>query len=143
MGTPRCLTVPWPPSGVFRHYGLATPSGQLISGASTCFFPVALLNPRLAMTREDTMKSYAYLLTALGLVSLTAAARADLHFAQPRVDLGEVRTCRKLTHRFAFVNRGAEAVQVVGAQTTCGCLVPRLERRTYQPGEVGEVVLDI
>jgi hypothetical protein len=80
-------------------------------------------------------------LFALGLV--VPAVRADLQFAQPRVDIGEARTGLPLAHRFAFVNAGAEPVEITDIISGCGCLTPRFEQRLYHPGESGSVLLEI
>src|SRR5437588_2843981 len=80
---------------------------------------------------------------ALALAGLTADARADLHFPETAADAGQVYTGKELAHTFAFVNRGPEAVEVVEARASCGCLTPRLEKRVYQPGERGELRLEV
>ena len=78
---------------------------------------------------------------ALGLSA--AAARADLRFSGPRVDVGEMRTGAPLTHRFDFVNEGPDAVEVLEAKASCGCMTPRLAQRVYQPGEHGCLLLEV
>lgn len=71
------------------------------------------------------------------------AARADLHFPEPRHDIGEVRCGTRRVHAFPFVNRGPDAVEITDTRASCGCLTPRLEKRVYQPGERGEIRLEI
>src|SRR5262245_13566231 len=70
-----------------------------------------------------------------GLTLLGTEARADLQSRQPAPYVGEVRTGVPLTHRFTFVNTGPEVVEITDARASCGCLAPRLAKRTYQPGE--------
>lgn len=41
--------------------------------------------------------------------------------------------------RFAFTNTGPGAVTITGLESSCGCTVPNLEKRTYAPGESGTV----
>jgi hypothetical protein len=72
-----------------------------------------------------------------------AAARANLQFAAPQVNLGEVRTGKPLAHRFAFVNQGPEQVEITGLQPSCGCVTPRLPQRVYRPGEGGALRLEV
>lgn len=73
----------------------------------------------------------------------TPAVRADLHFPQPQVKLGQVRTGLPLSHRFTFVNSGTGPVAVTDLRASCGCLAPRLDQRLFQPGEAGVIALEI
>src|SRR5262249_21572252 len=89
-------------------------------------------------------------LILLVLLSCFPAARADLHFPQPSAAAGEVRSGMALSQRFAFVNRGPEAVTITTLRASCGCLRPRLEcgaavelPHVVQPGETGVVVLEV
>jgi hypothetical protein len=82
-------------------------------------------------------------LAVLALAGWAAAARAELRFARPSVDLGEVRCGVPLSHRFAFVNEGPGAVEITEARAGCGCLAPRLARRTYAAGEGGELEVEV
>lgn len=80
----------------------------------------------------------------VGLIFLVSpAARADLHFAQPAADAGEVKAGTPLAHRFEFVNEGPEIAEITGLHTGCGCLTPRLDRRLYPPGERGSLLLEV
>jgi hypothetical protein len=80
---------------------------------------------------------------ALLLGVLLPLARADLHFPAPGAEAGEVRSGAPLSHRFEFVNPGPGTVEVIQLRSSCGCLKPRLEKRTYGPGENGSVVLEV
>lgn len=81
---------------------------------------------------------------AVALLALSAAtARADLSFANPAVDVGEVRSGAPLKQRFSFTNGGNTAVEVTDLRTGCGCVRPKLEKRAYAPGETGEIVLEV
>ena len=59
------------------------------------------------------------------------------------VDLGEVKAGPVLTRRFAFVNAGTEPLTVTDLKASCGCATSTLEKRTYRPGERGEVTLEV
>src|SRR5262249_3144817 len=78
-----------------------------------------------------------------------ASANAELYFPQPQVQAGEVRSGTSLARRFAFVNRGADAVTITELKAGCGCLTPRLGPgtvslpHTYRPSEGGEVLLEV
>jgi hypothetical protein len=69
--------------------------------------------------------------------------QADLRFLEPAANAGEVRSGIPLAHRFGFINEGPEEVTIAGLRASCGCIKPRLDRRTYAPGEKGSLVLDV
>jgi hypothetical protein len=82
-------------------------------------------------------------IAAASLALSAATARADLTFANPAAEVGEVRSGAPLRQGFAFTNAGTTAVEVTDLRTGCGCLKPKLEKRAYAPGEGGEIVLEV
>jgi hypothetical protein len=85
-----------------------------------------------------------YLVVSLALLAgSAAAARADLTCEEAQVTLGEVKAGRPLSHRFTFVNRSTETVEITRVQPSCGCLKPRLAERRLRPGESGVLVLEV
>ncbi|QYY36716.1 DUF1573 domain-containing protein [Ruficoccus sp. ZRK36] len=40
---------------------------------------------------------------------------------------------------YAFKNTGNEPVTILDIHSNCGCTVPELEKKTYEPGESGEI----
>lgn len=96
------------------------------------------------MIRAELFRTAVAVLGAAAILAMHAtAARAELHFPQASADLGEVRSGVPLQHRFTLVNRGAGPIEIVEVRASCGCLKPRLERRTYQPGETGTLLLEV
>jgi hypothetical protein len=92
----------------------------------------------------SAVASQGFVILPLALLAGTATcARADLHFAAPAFDAGEARSGQPLRHVFGFVNDGPETVAVTGLHPGCGCLVPKLEKRIYAPGERGALLLEI
>lgn len=81
------------------------------------------------------------------LVSLvllaSSSARADLRCDRPTSAAGEVRGGSVLVHRFPLLNPGPGEVDVTDLGRSCGCLKPQITRRHYEPGETGEVVLEV
>ncbi|HEY7308202.1 MAG TPA: DUF1573 domain-containing protein [Gemmataceae bacterium] len=77
------------------------------------------------------------------LLAPTPRLWADLECAQPVVEKGEVRSGMSPSHRFAFTNRGEHPVEVTAVRPSCGCLAPKLEKRSFQPGESGELLLEV
>src|SRR5262249_22627810 len=82
-------------------------------------------------------------LTAAVLAGMPSAARADLRFLGPVVDVGEVRSGVPLSHPFAFVNDGPGVAEITEVRPGCGCLMPRLPQRRVGPGEHGVVHADL
>jgi hypothetical protein len=72
-----------------------------------------------------------------------AAPPEPLRVDTPSIDAGEVKAGPVLTRRFAFVNAGAEPLTVTDLKAGCGCATPTLAKRTYQPGERGELTLAV
>jgi hypothetical protein len=97
----------------------------------------------------SSVRCAACLVVVLSVLVRPLPARADLHFPHSQVQAGEVRSGASLAQRFAFVNRGPDAVTITGLKASCGCLTPRLGPdnvalpRVYRPAEEGEVLLDV
>jgi hypothetical protein len=88
-------------------------------------------------------RSHLLLLCVPILLAQTSRLGAELECAQPLVEKGEVRSGRPLSHRFAFTNRGQHLVEVTEVRPSCGCLAPKLEKRRFEPGESGELLLEV
>lgn len=71
------------------------------------------------------------------------SVRADLHFQEPIVELGQVRSGPTLAHSFRFVNQGEAPVEITDLRASCGCLKPKLDKKIYQPGEEGTLPVEI
>jgi hypothetical protein len=77
------------------------------------------------------------------LAARAPAARADLFCFQPQVQVGDVRSGVPLAHKFTFVNRGPDAVEITNVRPSCGCLTPQLSQSSLRAGEEGSLVLDV
>lgn len=78
------------------------------------------------------------------LLALLLAPAADpLELPRPFLDAGEILAGPPLARRFPFRNRGSEPLTITDLQASCGCLTPTLARRTYAPGESGELTLEV
>jgi hypothetical protein len=89
------------------------------------------------------------LMAALMTPLLGSPARAELRFAHPQVEAGEVRSGAPLSQRFDFVNDGPAPAVITEVRASCGCLSPRLEPagtalpHSCAPGEQGALVLEV
>ncbi len=67
--------------------------------------------------------------------------REALAFREYLVNLGRVPEGRPVPAQFLFANTGSMPLKILGTSPSCGCLVPRLEKRLYAPGEQGLLVV--
>jgi len=83
-------------------------------------------------------------LAALTTVSLELPiARADLRFAKPRAEVGEVKSGAPLTYDYTFTNTGPETLEIDEVRVSCGCQKPQLESRSYKAGEGGKLRIEV
>ncbi len=71
------------------------------------------------------------------------APREALAFEQYLVNLGAPPPRAEYAGRFAFRNVGSHSLKVLELEPSCGCLSPRLDKKTFEPGEVGEFYLRV
>jgi len=84
------------------------------------------------------------LITTLGMLFVSPAiASAQLSFTKPVADLGELRGSLVYQHRFDFVNDSKIPLEIVDVRLGCGCLLPVYEKRVYQPGEKGALLMHV
>ncbi len=57
----------------------------------------------------------------------------------PVHDFGKVAPNKKYNCEFKFKNIGDARLEITKIQTTCGCTVPQLKKKTYAPGESGTI----
>lgn len=74
--------------------------------------------------------------------STAGESRPALAFETYLVDTGMVKeTARAVGARFRFKNLSDQTVTVKDLVPSCGCLQPQLEKKVYEPGEIGEFQL--
>lgn len=71
------------------------------------------------------------------LLTFIPCSWGELRILEATANLGKVRGGAPVTHQFLFSNDGPEVVELLEARTSCGCLSPRLERRTLAVGDMG------
>jgi hypothetical protein len=69
---------------------------------------------------------------------------SDLTFREYQHDFGKVSEGEKLSYTFIFYNKGTSDLIISSATTTCGCTVPKYDKKPIAPGSNGnvEVVFD-
>lgn len=70
-------------------------------------------------------------------------ASAQLRFAQPTANLGELRGGPVYQHRFEFVNDSSQPIEIIDLRLGCGCLQPQLDKRIFQAGEKGTLLMHV
>ncbi len=74
------------------------------------------------------------------LLLLTASGLAQLRWDNPIQEFQRTPQDEGIEVRFTFRNAGAAPVTIKSLRASCGCTTPHLEKKTYAPGETGEVV---
>jgi hypothetical protein len=67
------------------------------------------------------------------------AAESKMVFEAAEIDIGEIDAGKVLDLEFKFKNAGNETLIINSINSGCGCTVPRIEKKEYQPGEKGVI----
>lgn len=73
------------------------------------------------------------------LFALAVPAYAELKWEKPWQQFQRSPSDEHVATTFAFQNTGPNVVTIKSIRTSCGCTTARLEKKTYAPGERGEV----
>jgi hypothetical protein len=70
--------------------------------------------------------------------------KGEISFREYQHDFGKVSEGEKISYTFTFDNKGTENISISSATTTCGCTLPRYDKKPIPPGARGdiEVVFD-
>jgi hypothetical protein len=90
-------------------------------------------------------------LASLGFCSIERKPRAlcdsidhpALVFDQYLVNLGEIHNSARAEAHFRFKNCGSFPVRITNVTPSCKCLAPRIEKRSYAPGEISDFALGV
>lgn len=80
------------------------------------------------------------ILAAAAFLLALPAARAELAWTKPIQEFQCLPDQSSVEARFAFKNVGKEPVTIKSLVTSCGCTTAKLAKKTYAPGESGEVI---
>ena len=75
------------------------------------------------------------------LLLWTATARAQLKWERPTQKFERSPEDKAVEARYTFRNAGASTITIKSLRSSCGCTTARLDKKTYAPGESGEVTL--
>ena len=80
-------------------------------------------------------------LLALSLSLLGARADAELKWDHPIQEFHRVPEDKEIYAHYTFKNVGAAPVTIKTVRSSCGCTTAHLDKKTFAPGEAGEIVL--
>jgi hypothetical protein len=81
------------------------------------------------------------LLSSCGaLLLLAGSASAELLWNKPIQDFQCVPEQNQVEAHFAFKNAGTTPITIKDVKPSCSCTTARLDKKTYAPGETGEIV---
>jgi hypothetical protein len=81
------------------------------------------------------------LLALLPLLLLGTAAHAQLQWDKPIQRFTRAPEDHAIEARYTFRNAGTTPITIKSLRSSCGCTTAKLDRKTYAPGESGEVVM--
>lgn len=73
------------------------------------------------------------------LINAAQLSFGQLSFESDTVEIPAGLLDEKIEAKFAFKNNGSESVTISKLVASCGCTTPTLSKRTYAPGESGEI----
>lgn len=76
---------------------------------------------------------------ALGKAPVDPENAPKISFEKTTHDFGTIPDDKSVDTVFKFTNTGKGTLEIVQAAGSCGCTVPALTKRTYAPGESGEI----
>jgi hypothetical protein len=82
--------------------------------------------------------------TTANSASKGMSGSSEISFREYQHDFGKVSEGEKLSYTFIFDNKGTGDLVITSASTTCGCTVPKYDKKPIPPGSNGnlEVVFD-
>lgn len=87
------------------------------------------------------MLSKTFLAAVLALACTSFSASAALEWEKPIQELQRTPDDKFAVAHYAFKNSGTAPVTIKAVRTSCGCTTASLDKKTYQPGEGGEIVV--
>jgi len=71
--------------------------------------------------------------------SAADTAKAVIAFNEYEHNFGKVKEGEKVSYTFSFENNGAGNLVILSALTTCGCTVPKYDKKPIAPGKGGKL----
>ncbi|MDQ8202325.1 DUF1573 domain-containing protein [Pelagicoccus sp. SDUM812003] len=94
----------------------------------------------------NTTRPFSFIFLMLRLASISAATAVGLQAAAQSLEWDNTKQSfetefgqEEVKATYAFTNTGSAPVEIAQTKSTCGCTVPSLDKKVYQPGESGEL----
>lgn len=85
------------------------------------------------------MKKFTFY-TSLVLFFSQSTQAQQLEFLTPRlIDLGRVQEGEVVKENIRFINRSDTDIKISRVSTSCGCTVPKIDKRRYEPGDTATI----
>lgn len=68
-----------------------------------------------------------------------AGAGPEISFDEKAHEFGVISDDKNVDYQFKFKNTGKGTLTITNTQGSCGCTVPQLDKKSYEPGESGEI----
>lgn len=91
----------------------------------------------LSLTGGKMKRLSIIILTLVFALCGALAAQSKMVFETTEIDFGELDAGKAVELTFKFKNAGNETLIITNINSSCGCTVPRIEKKEYQPGETG------
>lgn len=66
-------------------------------------------------------------------------AKAVIAFTEYEHDFGKVTAGEEAGYVFTFMNKGTSDLVIISAKASCGCTLPRYDRKPLAPGKTGSL----
>ncbi len=80
-----------------------------------------------------------FLIGTVAALVISALNGSGLEWETKRISIVATHEQESAEGIFAFTNNSDQTVTIKSVRSSCGCTVPELEKREYQPGEAGEI----
>ncbi|MFA6044240.1 MAG: DUF1573 domain-containing protein [Phycisphaerales bacterium] len=74
--------------------------------------------------------------------AVPAGEGPEITFDEKLHEFGIISDDKNVNHQFKFKNTGKTTLTITNTQGSCGCTVPQLDKKAYEPGEEGEIKVE-
>lgn len=82
-----------------------------------------------------------FIVILIPLLTMSLAAAAKIVFEKTELSFGEVESGKVVDLEFKFKSTGDETLVIKNIGSSCGCTVPKVDKKEYKPGEEGTIPL--
>lgn len=124
--------------GLMACVGLAMPAVSQVAKPTQGKQPTPAVAPKTTQA-PATQQPHSHPHGAAGQPS--DAAASPLAWSEMSYDFGNIPDTDMVSHVFKFHNKSDKRVTIQSATGSCGCTVPDLKKKVFEPGESGEMTV--